>query len=137
RFGDQLPRQRNPLDDRCPALLVPLRGASVGTDDDDLAECRLLVLLELGPVPIVTPRTQRRPKADPRGCICIIAEPGEIDDGRIVARGLQLPRGGSAELLGRIPGCRGCSSPHQQQPPDSPIILKKLLRTTRLVTFKA
>ena len=91
-LGDQLAGQRHAFVDRRQRVGVALRRARAAADDDDLAERRLLLVLELGPVAVVAPRAKRGGEPDPGRRIGVEVEAAEIDDGCRFARRQQARR---------------------------------------------
>ena len=123
-LGDELAGQRNAFVDRLPARGVALRRARASADDDHLAECRLVLVLELGPVTVVAPRAKRRGKPDPGRCIGVEVEAAEVDDGGLFSpdvssRAAAAPPSFSAISAGELPPPVPTTTTRRKVPPSS------------------
>ena len=103
-------------------MLVALWAPSAA-NDDDLVQRRLLLVLELGPVVVVTPGTKRCGEPDPGGAVVIETCSGQVDhDLRLAGREQARHRSATQlfrSLTGRASVPMPTTSTRRTVPPSS------------------
>ena len=116
--------------------LIALGRAGLAADDDDLAQRRLLIVLELGPIAVIAPCAKRSAKADACRRIGVISRPlrsiTACFSPDVSNRATAVPPSFSAASRGDAP----CRVPTTSRRRDAAIVIDELLGRRRRFAFE-